>query len=237
MCSIVLRITADGVLIGANRDEMLTRPWDAPGRYWPAMPGVVAGRDRLGGGTWLGINRHGLMAAVLNRRGTLGPEAGKRSRGELPLLALAEARLAAATARIRALDAADYRSFNLVLADAGGAVFLRGLESGAPDAQSLPPGIWMITSGEANDLTSPRIARHLPKFAAAPASDWPSLLADNAPPEESAINLPPRHGFGTVCSAVITLSRAAPPRLLFAPGPPHSQAFRPVALDEGQPAG
>ncbi len=235
MCSIVLRIAADGVLIGANRDEMLTRPWDPPGRYWPAMPGVVAGRDRLGGGTWLGINQSGLMAAVLNRRGTLGPETGKHSRGELPLLALREAGLDAATAKIRALDAADYRGFNLILADGGGAVFLRGLETGAPEAQSLPPGTWMITSGEANDLASPRIARHLPKFAAAPASAWAGLLADNTPPEESAINIPPRHGFGTVCSAIITLSRASPPRLLFAPGPPHSHAFRPVALEENAP--
>ena len=63
MCSIVLRIGADGVFIGANRDEMVERAWDAPGEFWP---GVIAGRDRLAGGTWLGMNRHGVVAAVLN---------------------------------------------------------------------------------------------------------------------------------------------------------------------------
>ena len=100
MCSIILRICETGVLIGANRDEMLARAWDAPAEYWPEFPGVVAGRDRTAGGTWLGINRHGMVAAVLNRQGTLGPAAGKKSRGELPLLALAETSLQAAGAKI-----------------------------------------------------------------------------------------------------------------------------------------
>ncbi len=31
MCSIVLWIGADGVFIGANRDETVDRAWDAPG--------------------------------------------------------------------------------------------------------------------------------------------------------------------------------------------------------------
>ena len=87
MCSIILRMGPDGVSIGANRDEMLARRWEPPAEYWP---GVIGGRDVLGGGTWMAINRHGVMAAVLNRHGSLGPAAGKRSRGELPLLALRE---------------------------------------------------------------------------------------------------------------------------------------------------
>ena len=35
------------VLIGANRDEMIDRPWEPPGRHWPDRPEVVAGLDRL----------------------------------------------------------------------------------------------------------------------------------------------------------------------------------------------
>ena len=235
MCSIVLRISDGGVLVGANRDEMLDRAWDPPGPFWPELPGVVAGRDRIAGGTWLGMNRlglngRGMMAAVLNRTGTLGPAPGKRSRGELALLALGETSLAAAGARILALDAGAYRSFNLVLADAGGALFFRGLESGAPEPQTLPQGTWMITSGEPNDAASPRIARHLPKFGLAPAASWPVLLADNAPPEASALNIPPHDGFGTVSAALITLSRSAPPSWLFAAGPPHRARFEAVLL-------
>lgn len=230
MCSIILRITADSVLIGANRDERIDRAWDPPAQYWPEYPGVTAGRDRTAGGTWLGLNRHGMMAAILNRHGTLGPAAGKRSRGELPLLALAESSLDAAAAKIQSLDAGQYRSFNFVIADAAEAILFRGLETGAPDRQTLDPGTWMITSGEANDLTLPRIARHLPKFEAALAASWPALLADNSPPTESALNIPPDDGFATVSAAVITLSRSTPPVWLFAPGAPDIAAFQPVPL-------
>jgi uncharacterized protein with NRDE domain len=230
MCSIMLRISETGMLIGANRDEMISRAWDPPAQYWPDLPGVVAGRDRTAGGTWLGMNRQGIVAAVLNRHGTLGPAANKRSRGELPLLALGETTLAAAGQKILGLDAGAYRSFNLVLADATGALFFRGLQSGAPLVETLSIGTWMITSGEANERTLPRIARHLPKFTDAQAESWTVLLADNTPPDDSALNIPPHDGFGTVSAALITLARTAPPHWLFAPGPPHLAAFEPVSL-------
>ncbi len=230
MCSIILRITGEGILIGANRDERIDRAWDPPAQYWPEYPGLVAGRDRTAGGTWLGLNQYGMMAAILNRHGTLGPAAGKRSRGELPLLALAAANLDAAAAKIASLDAGNYRSFNFVIADATTAILFRGLESGKPDPHILGPGTWMITSGEANDLSLPRIARHLPKFEAALAPCWPALLADNSAPTESALNIPPEDGFATVSSAIITLSKTLPPIWLFAAGPPDQAAFEPVPL-------
>src|SRR5438270_5185907 len=106
---------------------MLDRPWDPPAAYWPERPGVVAGRDRSGGGTWMGVNRHGVVATVLNRPGSLGPAAGKRSRGELPLMALAASSTEAAGATVAELDAGQYRTFNMVLADRDGAIFVRGL--------------------------------------------------------------------------------------------------------------
>ena len=57
------------MLIAANRDEMRGRPWSPPGRHWPQRPGIVAGQDREAGGTWLGANDAGVVAAVLNRVG------------------------------------------------------------------------------------------------------------------------------------------------------------------------
>src|ERR1700691_6420290 len=73
------------VLIAANRDEMIARPWLAPARHWPDRPEVLAGKDELAGGTWLGLNDHGVAAGILNRYGSLGPGPGARSRGELGL--------------------------------------------------------------------------------------------------------------------------------------------------------
>ncbi len=117
----------------------------------------------------MALNRHGVVAAVLNRPGSLGPAAGKRSRGELPLLALEHRSATEAADAIAALDAGAWRSFNLVLADRRGAVFIRGLGHGRPDAESLAPGLHMVTAHDPDDLESPRVARHLARFQAAEA--------------------------------------------------------------------
>jgi len=225
MCSIILRLDDSGTFIAANRDELLRRPWQPPAAHWPDRPGIIAGRDETAGGTWLGLNEHGVMAAILNRHGTLGPAAGKNSRGELPLLALQYTTAEAAAAALAAIDAAAYRSFNLVIADKNSAWLLKGLESGNPALEKLEAGTWMITSGEPNDLLLPLIARHLPKFEKAQFSDWATLLTDNTGPWTSAVNITPQNGFGTVSAALITLPNSGAPEWLFAPGPPDQAPF------------
>ena len=182
----------------------------------------------------MGLNRHGVVAAVLNRPGTLGPAAGKRSRGELPLLALAHpTALEAAHAMIQ-LDATAWRGFNMVLADRSGAVFIRGLGHGRPQAETLPAGVSMVTAYDPNDLESPRTARHLPRLQAAePAgvadwAGWRHILADQGGDPAEQINVVPRAGFGTVCSTFLVLPDQGQPVWLFAAGPPHQAAFRPV---------
>ena len=65
------------------------------------------------------------MAAVLNREGSLGPQAGKRSRGELVLEALDHPDAASAASSLADLDPMSYRSFNLVIADNRDAFWLR----------------------------------------------------------------------------------------------------------------
>jgi uncharacterized protein with NRDE domain len=221
------------LLVAANRDERLDRAWDPPGHYWPAQPDILAGRDHAGGGTWMGINRAGVMAAVLNRPGSLGPAPGKRSRGELPLLALAHGTAAAAAAAIAARDGGAYRGFNLIVADRAEAIFLRGDGHGAIAARALSPGLHMVTAMDPDDLASPRTARHLPRFAAAPpprpeADDWAgwaALLADRSGPAGSELNVPPRGGFGTVCASLVGLSADGAARWLFAPAPADRAAF------------
>ena len=240
MCTVVVLIRpghAWPLVLAANRDERLDRAWDLPATYWPDRPGVVAGRDRTAGGTWMGINRHGVVAAVLNRQGSLGPAPGKRSRGELPLIALAETTAAAAVRAVAALDAGRWRSFNLVLADATGAVSVRGLGHGRPQAQTLAPGLHMVTAHDPDDLDSPRVARHLPRFAAAPPPDpvrgwqaWRDLLADQTGEAADQLNVVPRGGFGTVCASLLALPAREPPVWLFSAGPPHAARFVPVDL-------
>ena len=230
------------LLLAANRDERLDRAWDPPAAHWPERPGLVAGRDRSAGGTWMGM-QGGLVAAVLNRPGSLGPAPGKRSRGELPLIALEAGSAARAAAAVGALDAGAWRPFNMVLADAEAAFFLRGLGAGRAEALPLGPGVSMVTAHEPNDLTSPRIRRHLPRFRAAPPPDpargdwatWEALLADGDTAEGgigAALNVPPVEGFGTACASLVALGATGALIWRFCAGPPALGGFGAIALGE-----
>ena len=133
MCTVVFLRRPDHrwpLILAANRDERIARPWQAPGRHWPDRPDVVAGRDELAGGTWLGLNHSGVVAAVMNREGSLGPDPEKRSRGELPLEALDHADADAAVEALSHLDGAAYRPFNLVIADNRDAYWLKSTGGG-----------------------------------------------------------------------------------------------------------
>ena len=247
VCTVVVSIGPDRVMLAANRDERIERAWEPPAAWWPDRPGVIGGRDRSGGGTWMAINRHGVVATVLNRPGTLGPAVGKRSRGELPLLALEHPTAAAAAAALTSLDAGLWRGFNMVLVDRSGGWFVSGCGHGRPRGAALPAGVSpagaspagvspagvsMVTAYDPNDPDSPRTARHLPRFRAVEASwdAWRGILSDRRGGPAEQINVVPRGGFGTVSSSVVTLSADGERSWLFAAGAPDRAEFLPVNL-------
>jgi hypothetical protein len=200
------------LLLAANRDEMLARPWLPPAAHWADQPDVIGGLDTLAGGTWLAVNGAGVVAGVLNRSGSLGPRDGKRSRGDLPLLALRHNSAAEAAAALSTLDAAAWRSFNCVIADSDTAFFIRGLGAGQVSGVALEPGFSMVTASDPNDVTHPRVARYLPRFQAAAVPEppdwgvWPTLLADRSGPIEAALCVRDMGGFGTASSMLIALA-------------------------------
>ena len=246
MCTLVLLRrpkTPWPLLLAANRDELRTRPSRPPARHWPDRPQVRGGLDVAAGGTWLGVNDDGLVAAVLNRRGTLGPEPGKRSRGELVLEALDHAEARAAAEALRAIEPAAYRSFNLVVADAVDAFWIRHVGDGAVQARPIGPGVHMIEAGELDDPASARIARYLPQFRFVPPpapeleewSAWQALLADR-----SSRTGDPRDGmsivthgeYGTVSASLVALPEhvTTPARFLHAEGRPGEMPFSAVPI-------
>ncbi|WP_193171044.1 NRDE family protein [Nisaea nitritireducens] len=236
------------VLIAANRDEMQSRSWRAPARHWPDRSHIVAGLDELSRGSWLGVNDHGLAAGILNRQGSLGPAEGKRSRGEIVLEALDHAEAEAAAKALGELDGTSYRSFNMLIADAEKAFWLRNeaTEDGEIDVFEVPEGVSVFTAFDVNDPASPRVRRALPRFRIATApdpdnddwQDWEKLLADRtrATADEygSAINLDNGAGFATVSSSLIALpgDPGRNPVWRFAGGPPDETAFSPVDLSD-----
>lgn len=249
MCTLViLRRPGEDwpVLIAANRDEMRDRPWRPPGRHWADRPQVVGGYDALAEGTWLALNDHGLVAGIMNRRGTLGPAPGKRSRGELVLEALDHADAGEAAIALADLNADAYRAFNMVVADNRDAYWLANRADGRRviEVRPLPAGLSMLTAADRNDLGSPRIAAHLPRFAAAAAPDpaagdwsaWEALLAargGEAGPEGDMCVVTD-FGFETLSSSLIALPGThlpdTSPIWRFAAGRPGDAPYRPVTL-------
>ncbi|MEO8463878.1 MAG: NRDE family protein [Gammaproteobacteria bacterium] len=118
MCLVVVAhaaATRYRFVMAANRDELHTRP-ARPAGWWPEPPGLFGGRDLLAGGTWLGVDRRGRVAAVTNvRDGT--PREAPRSRGALVTGYLGSAESAAGFSALSAAAGASFAAFNLLLLD------------------------------------------------------------------------------------------------------------------------
>jgi uncharacterized protein with NRDE domain len=249
MCTfVILRRPGEDypVLIAANRDEMIARPWLPPARHWPDRPEVLAGKDELAGGTWLGLNDHGVAAGILNRFGSLGPAPGARSRGELVLEALDHADAAEAAKALATLDPKSYRSFNMIVADNSDAFWLSHADPGGAPVKraALKPGLSMIAAGDLDDDTT-RLKRYRPRFRAAALPDpargdwraWEALLsdtiADPAGDPQSAMRFTLESGFATVSSALIALpapGKGLKPVFRFAAWQPKPAPWRDISL-------
>jgi uncharacterized protein with NRDE domain len=143
MCLVVVAHAAAAryrFVIAANRDELHARP-TRPAGWWPEPPRLLGGRDLLAGGTWLGVDRRGRIAAVTNvRDGT--PRAAPRSRGALVTDYLGGDEPAASlAARLAAADGG-FAAFNLLLLDGAE---LRYTSNRAPPAR-LAPGVHALSN-------------------------------------------------------------------------------------------
>jgi len=124
MCLILFAVDPDPkqhLVVAANRDEQHNRA-TARADFWQDHSNLLAGRDLVAGGTWLGINKNGRFAAVTNFAEVPADPLPLRSRGELTADFLngdmpCQDYLADVQSR-----AEEYRGFNLLLSD-GQSVF------------------------------------------------------------------------------------------------------------------
>ena len=142
------------LVVAANRDEFHQRP-TAPASFWPDSPRILAGRDLLGRGTWLGISSGGRFAALTNLRSGREMQRDAPSRGSLVSAFLCGEGTPAAYLSDVARRAGDYNGFSLVAGD--------GEEVGyycAPDAASstLASGIHGL-SNTSLDAPWPKVER------------------------------------------------------------------------------
>lgn len=143
------------LVLSANRDEFYTRP-TAEAAFWQEdHPQILAGRDLIAGGTWLGITRQGRFAAVTNIRDPSQPELRPRSRGDLTREFLASDRSAAGFCQELRSHFADFAGFNLLVSDGREMVYANNL---LDRIETLEPGLYGLSNGELN-------------------SDWPKVNA------------------------------------------------------------
>jgi hypothetical protein len=240
MCTVLALLRPEHswpLIVAANRDERLDRAFNAPDRWWKDAPGIVAGRDVLGGGSWFGVNDDGVVATIVNGMHRLGPLEGKESRGELVLRALRERDAASAARLAGAIAPGRYRGFTMLIADRQAAFAIAGDEHRVR-VDMLVPGHHMITPEGCDVTSSPRYAAHFASFQDAPAPDpatgdwtaWTELLrrADADDPHRSMTIA--GEEFGTVCSTLLALpaARGATPVMRFANGPPTRVPYEPV---------
>ncbi|TQS76538.1 NRDE family protein [Ornithinibacillus gellani] len=70
------------LIVAANRDEYYKRP-TAPAHFWKDAPSLLAGRDLVQLGTWLGITKEGRFAALTNYRQPNKQQTHTKSRGAI----------------------------------------------------------------------------------------------------------------------------------------------------------
>ena len=159
MCLILLAYKTHpdaDLVLGGNRDEFRSRP-SAPPAVIFRDPVIHGGRDLDAGGTWLGRNAHGMVAALTNRRpGPGDPADAPRSRGEIVLELLRRRSPEEAAAWIGALDPGQYRPFNVLFGSAGGC-FSHGSDHG-PHLRRLEPGLHVLSNSTLNDDSWPKVA-------------------------------------------------------------------------------
>lgn len=211
------------IVVAANRDEARDRP-SAPFQRLAEAPSVWGGRDLRAGGTWLGVNEHGVVAGILNRRPARDGNGEFRSRGLLCLEALRAERAAEAAARAMAEDPRRYRPFSLLVADAERAFLLHQGEQ-AVEATPLEPGLHVLGNVLPRDASAKR-TRAYGLFASATAAlavdprsagaeaALRSALSDHHPPQGSG---DPRDAicvhagdYGTVSSSLIFYAAREP---------------------------
>jgi uncharacterized protein with NRDE domain len=161
MCLFVLffRAVEDAPLVaGANREEAYAREGEPP-RILEGPVRAIAGLDPTAGGTWFGVNEHGVLVAITNRPKSQLP-AQPRSRGLLvrDLLSCSSAKVAAEGATSQ-LSQNLYAGCNVVCADGHDAYVLHSGDW--LRVRPLPPGIHVLTAHDVNDESDRRIGHAL----------------------------------------------------------------------------
>ena len=147
------KISDAPLLIALNREEDPARE-SLPPKIQSGRPRSVCGVDQHSGGTWAGVNQHGLFVSVVNSPKKVLP-ADPRSRGLLcrELLGCQNAEEALDMAQ-RELLTGCYAGANFVCADRMSAGVVHGGDD--VDVERFKPGLHILTENRVNDVNDYR---------------------------------------------------------------------------------
>jgi uncharacterized protein with NRDE domain len=225
MCVVALAWAAHPkwlLVVAGNRDEYHARA-SAPLARWDDAPDLLAGRDLVSDGTWMGVSDAGRFAVVTNIRNPEGPDPAKASRGALVSDWLAAGDLP------EELDA--FNPFNLIVADRSGVQYLANRPQEI--RQPLPPGVHGLSNAIADEHwpRKERLNGVLAQWLDGPAVQPAQLLealADQSLPDRDAhpifIESPV---YGTRCSTVIAVDHEGNGQII-------ERRFDPAGLPSGE---
>jgi uncharacterized protein with NRDE domain len=233
MCvfSVAYRVFLDcPIFVLTNRDESRERPTLAPRIFESTTPNGArwfGGADQRAGGTWLGVNEHGLLIAVTNRKTATVP-ANPRSRGLLCREVLTQSSAASAFDWVHdELSTNEYAGFNLIILSARSAFAIEKADE--KRVRTLEPGVHTIGNGQLDAADDRRVQRtqKLVTEMIRAARHWTdcverakAICGLHAEGDEPGICLH-GDGWGTVGSTIVGLALdSREPVYHYAAGPP-----------------
>jgi uncharacterized protein with NRDE domain len=232
MCTLAFALRpVPGVVFAAsgNRNEFLARPAVGP-RVWAG--GVLAPRDEQAGGTWLGLNAHGLFACLTNRRGA-NPDRSRPSRGLLVDESLHAGSASELRDRIANLPGDRYNGFHLLWSDAREA-HVAICDGERLEVRALAPGELQVVTersyGAGEGVRETEVFRECAPLFAAPnltaASLRPPMQRHGPAPLESACVHADELRYGTRSSLQLVLRENGVCELLWTDGHPCTEPAR-----------
>lgn len=143
----------------ANRDEFLDRP-SAPISFWKDKPEILAGKDLKEGGTWMGITRKGLFAAITNYRDLSNIKDDAPSRGIIVSEFLSGSYTPEQFAEQLFLSAEEFNGFNLIFGSINNLYYFSNQNK---ELTRLEKGIYGL-SNHLLDTPWPKVKRSKERF-------------------------------------------------------------------------
>ena len=130
------------LVLAANRDEFLKRP-TAPLDFIDKENKILAGLDLLGGGTWLGVNRHGKIAALTNYRKKDKIPGNAPSRGNILTSYLSSKSGATEFLKNLSEKSSRYNGFSLIIGDGDNLFYFNNQQN---NIKLLSPGFYGLSN-------------------------------------------------------------------------------------------